>query len=140
MKVLVVPIVVVVLANVLYQISSKGIPTEQNAFMGLIVNYATALTASIILFCSTEHESVIAEVSKTNWACILMGVSITAVEAGFVMIYRLGGQISTISLIVNILLAVVMLIVGITFYSEMLTAQKIIGAVLCIIGIIIISI
>ena len=140
MKVLVVPIVVVVLANVLYQISSKGIPTEQNAFMGLIVNYATALSASIILFCLTEHESIIAEVSKTNWACILMGISITAVEAGFVMIYRLGGQISTVSLIVNILLAVVMLIVGITFYSEVLTAQKIIGAVLCIIGVIIISI
>ena len=140
MRALVVPIVVVVLANVLYQISSKGIPTEQNAFMGLIVNYATALSASIILFCLTEHDSVVTEISKTNWACILMGLSITAVEAGFVMIYRLGGQISTISLIVNILLAVVMLIVGITFYSEMLTAQKIIGAVLCIIGIIVISI
>ena len=140
MKVLILPIVVVVLANVLYQISSKGIAVEQNAFMGLIVNYATALSASIILFCMTEHDSVVTEISKTNWACILMGLSITAVEAGFVMIYRLGGQISTISLIVNILLAVVMLIVGITFYSEMLTAQKIIGAVLCIIGIIVISI
>lgn len=56
------------------------------------------------------------------------------------MIYRLGGQISTVSLIVNILLAVVMLIVGINFYGEILTTQKIIGAVLCIIGIIIISI
>ena len=140
MKALILPIVVVVLANVLYQISSKGIAVEQNAFMGLIVNYATALSASIILFCLTEHDSVVTEISKTNWACILMGLSITAVEAGFVMIYRLGGQISTISLIVNILLAVVMLIVGITFYSEMLTAQKIIGAVLCIIGIIVISI
>ena len=140
MKVLILPIVVVVLANVLYQISSKGIAVEQNAFMGLIVNYATALSASIILFCMTEHDSVVTEISKTNWACILMGLSITAVEAGFVMIYRLGGQISTISLIVNILLAVVMLIVGITFYSEMLTAQKIIGAVLCIIGMIVISI
>ena len=137
---LILPIVVVVLANVLYQISSKGIAVEQNAFMGLIVNYATALSASIILFCMTEHDSVVTEISKTNWACILMGLSITAVEAGFVMIYRLGGQISTISLIVNILLAVVMLIVGITFYSEMLTAQKIIGAVLCIIGMIVISI
>ena len=140
MKSLVMPIVVVVLANVLYQISSKGIPIEQNAFMGLIVNYTTALIASIVLFCMTEHESVIAEASKTNWACILMGLSITAVEAGFVMIYRLGGQISTVSLIVNILLAVAMLIVGISFYSEILTPQKIIGVVLCIIGIIVISI
>lgn len=140
MKVLVLPIAAVVLANVLYQISSKGIPLGQNAFMGLIVNYATALSASIILFCLTEHESVITEVSKTNWACILMGISITAVEAGFVMIYRLGGQLSTISLIVSILLAVAMLIVGVCFYSEVLTPQKIIGAVLCIIGIIVISI
>ena len=134
------PIVVVVLANVFYQISSKGINADQNAFMGLIVNYATALSAIILLFCLTEHNSISAEISKTNWACILMGLSITAVEAGFVMIYRMGGQISTISLIVNILLAVVMLAVGVTFYSEVLTMQKIIGAVLCIIGIIVISI
>ena len=42
--------------------------------------------------------------------------------------------------IMSLLLALAMLIVGVCFYSEMLTTQKIIGAVLCIIGIIIISI
>ena len=44
------PITLAVLANVFYHIASKSIPAEQNAFMGLIVNYATALIASTILF------------------------------------------------------------------------------------------
>lgn len=133
-------IVLVVGANALYHIASKGISAEQNAFMGLIVNYATALLSSILLFFLTSHNSIATEISRTNFSCILMGLSITAVEAGFVLIYRMGGQISTVSLIVNILLAILMLIIGINFYAEQISLQKIFGIIFCIIGIIIISI
>ncbi len=134
-----IPITVVVIANTLYHISSKGIPADQSAYMGLIVNYATALMASIVLYCFTPHGSTLTELARTNWACILMGLSITGIEAGFLLIYRMGGQLSTISLVVNILLSIVMLIVGISFYHEALTATKIIGAILCTLGIIVIS-
>ncbi len=136
---LLLPIIGVVIANTLYHIASKGIPSDQSAYMGLIVNYATALLASIALYCFTPHNATLTELARTNWACILMGLSITGIEAGFLMIYRMGGQLSTISLVVNILLAIVMLIVGISFYHEVLTVTKILGAVLCTIGIIIIS-
>ena len=133
------PITVAVLANVFYHVASKSIPAEQNAFMGLVVNYATALIASAILFCLTPHEKFLVEASRSNWACILMGLSITGVEAAFVMIYRAGGEISTASLIVNILLALAMLAVGGIFYHEQITAQKIFGAALCLAGVIILS-
>ncbi|MBQ6298472.1 MAG: hypothetical protein IJK81_12455 [Selenomonadaceae bacterium] len=133
------PITVAVLTNVLYHIASKSISDEQNAFMGLVVNYATALIASAILFFLTPHEKILVEAAKSNWACILMGLSITGVEAAFVMIYRAGGELSTASLIVNILIALAMLIVGGVFYNEQISAQKIFGAALCIAGVIILS-
>lgn len=132
-------ITVAVIANVFYHVASKSIPTEQNAFMGLVVNYATALIASAILFFITPHEKILVEASKTNWACILMGLSITGVEAAFVMIYRAGGELSTASLIVNILIAMAMLFVGGFFYREQITLQKIFGAMLCIAGVILLS-
>ena len=135
-----IPILTVVFANVLYHVASKGIPTNQNAFMGLIVNYATALIACIALFIATPHNSAFGEFTKSNWAAVVMGLSITAVELGFLYIYRNGGEISTASLIASILLALIMLPVGIFFYGEALTATKIIGALLCIAGIIVISI
>lgn len=133
------PIAVAVFANVLYHIASKSIPAEQNAFMGLVVNYATALLASAILFLLTPHEKILVEAARSNWACILMGLSITGVEAAFVMIYRAGGELSTASLIVSILIALAMLIVGGVFYHEQITAQKIFGAALCIAGVIMLS-
>lgn len=133
------PITVAVLANVLYHVASKSIAVEQNAFMGLIVNYATALIASVILFWLTPHEKFLVEVSRSNWACILMGVAITGVEVSFIMLYRAGGEMSTASLIVNILLALAMLIVGGVFYHEQISAQKILGAVLCIAGVVLLS-
>lgn len=133
------PIMLAVVANVFYHVASKSIPAEQNAFMGLVVNYATALIASAILFFITPHEKILAEVVKSNWACILMGLSITGVEVSFVMIYRAGGELSTVSLIVNILIAAAMLIVGGIFYHEQISAQKIFGAILCIAGVILLT-
>lgn len=134
-----IPIAVAVLANVFYHVASKSISPEQNAFMGLVVNYATALLASAILFFLTPHEKILIEASKTNWACVLMGLSITGVEAAFIMIYRSGGELSTASLIVNILIAIAMLAVGGIFYHEQISLQKIFGAALCIAGVIILS-
>ncbi len=133
------PIAVAVLANVLYHVASKSIAAEQNAFMGLVVNYATALIASAVLFFLTPHEKILVEAARSNWACILMGLAITGVEVSFVMIYRAGGEMSTSSLIVNILIALAMLAVGGGFYNEQITAQKIFGAILCIAGVIMLS-
>ena len=133
------PITVAVFANVLYHIASKSIPAEQNAFMGLVVNYAVALIMSSILFFMTPHEKFLIEAAKSNWACVLMGLSITAVEAAFVMIYRAGGELSTASLIVNILIASAMLIVGGVFYHEQISTRKIFGAALCMAGVALLS-
>ncbi len=133
------PIAVAVLANVLYHVASKSIAAKQNAFMGLVVNYATALIASAILFLLTPHEKISIEAARSNWACVLMGLSITGVEAAFVMIYRAGGELSTAALIVNILIALAMLVVGGIFYHEQISAQKIIGATLCMAGVIMLS-
>ena len=133
------PIFVAVAANVLYHVASKSIPADQNAFMGLVVNYATALVASAILFLLTPHEKIFVEASRTNWACFLMGLSITGVEAAFVMIYRAGGQLSTASLVVNILIALAMLAVGGIFWHEQITARKLVGAALCIAGVVVLS-
>ena len=133
------PIFVAVAANVLYHVASKSIPADQNAFMGLVVNYATALVASAILFLLTPHEKIFVEASRTNWACFLMGLSITGVEAAFVMIYRAGGQLSTASLVVNILIAMAMLAVGGIFWHEQITARKLVGAALCIAGVVVLS-
>ena len=134
------PVAVAVITNVLYHVASKSIPTDQNAFMGLVVNYATALIASAILFFLTPHEKILTELTRANWACILMGLSITGVEVSFVMIYRMGGEISTVSLIVNILLALAMLIIGGIFYHEQISLQKIFGAMFCIVGVILLTI
>lgn len=129
------PIMLAVVANVFYHVASKSIPVEQNAFMGLVVNYATALFASALMFWLTPHEKILVEAARTNWACILMGLSITGVEVGFVMIYRAGGELSTASLIVNILIALAMIAVGGVFYGEQITLRKIFGAALCMAGV-----
>ena len=136
----IIPLAVVVFANVLYHIASKGIPGEQNAFMGLIVNYGVAFILSVVMFFVMPHNSPMTELLKTNWAAVTMGLSVVGLEAGFIFAYRNGGEISVVALIANILFSLMLLPIGVMFYGEAMTATKIIGAILCIVGIIFISV
>ncbi|MBR3497812.1 MAG: hypothetical protein IKO05_02325 [Selenomonadaceae bacterium] len=54
-------------------------------------------------------------------------------------IYRAGGELSTASPVVNILIAPVMLFVGGFFYHEQISARKIFGAALCMAGVALLS-
>ena len=54
-------------------------------------------------------------------------------------IYRAGGELSTASLIVSILIALAMLCVGGFSYHEQITARKIFGAALCMAGVALLS-
>ena len=51
----------------------------------------------------------------------------------------LSGELSTASLIVNILLALAMLVVGGFFYHEQISLRKIFGVVLCMAGVALLS-
>ena len=129
---------------------SAKISSSEPSFSGILFKFGgtfisiSSVSFSILmftlnLFFLTPHEKILVEAAKSNWACILMGLSITGVEVAFVMIYRAGGEMSTTSLIVNILIALAMLIVGGVFYHEQISAQKIFGVALCIAGVIMLS-
>ena len=48
--------------------------------------------------------------------------------------YRVGWNISTGQLFHSVLLAICLVIIGIVFYKEQLTASKISGIIICLIG------
>ncbi|MBV7276867.1 EamA family transporter [Clostridium sp. PL3] len=134
------PIIIVVAANTLYNISAKLTPNEVHPLASLSITYFTATLLSVLLFFITsENKNVITEIQKANWTAVALGFSIVALEFGYIYIYRVGWNVSTGSLVANISLACVLLIVGVFVYKEHISLHQIFGMLLCTIGLLLVT-
>ena len=133
------PVLVVVGANTIYNISTKSTPANVNAFASLAMTYVMAALSSVVLFFLTsDSKNLLAELAKTNWTAYALGVAIVGLEFGYICIYRAGWKIGVASLVANISLACVLLVVGYFFYKEVITLKQLLGMGVCAIGLMLI--
>ena len=126
------PILVVVTANTMYNISSKSTPHSLNPLASLSLTYFVAMIASILLFLTTSSQkNILLEWSRSNWASYVLGLAVVGLEFGFLYVYRAGWKISTAHLVASIMLAVVLLLVGVFLFRETLTPRQLVGLVVC---------
>ena len=133
------PVLVVVGANTIYNISTKSTPANVNAFASLAMTYVMAAFSSVVLFFLTsDSKNLLAELAKTNWTAYALGVAIIGLEFGYICIYRAGWKIGVASLVANISLACVLLVVGYFFCKEVITLKQLLGMGVCAIGLMLI--
>ena len=133
------PVLVVVGANTIYNISTKSTPANVNAFASLAMTYVMAALSSVVLFFLTsDSKNLLAELANTNWTAYALGVAIIGLEFGYICIYRAGWKIGVASLVANISLACVLLVVGYFFYKEVITLKQLLGMGVCAIGLMLI--
>ena len=134
------PMLIVICANTVYNISTKSTPSDINSFASLTVTYTVAAASSLLLFFITaENRDLAAELTKTNWTAFALGIAIVALEFGFICIYRAGWKISVASLVANISLACILLLIGVLLYREAISAKQIAGMIFAAIGLILIA-
>ncbi|QHI72962.1 hypothetical protein [Aminipila terrae] len=134
------PVMLIVGANLIYQNSAKAMPGQVNTFFGLTFTYIIAAVLSATIFFVGGHSDPIqVQMRYLNWAPFALGVSIVLLEFGFVMLYRVGWNISVGPLVCNIILAIILLIIGYLFYKDIITLTKIAGMGLCMIGLILLT-
>ena len=133
------PVLIVVGANTIYNISTKSTPANINAFASLAMTYVMATLSSVVLFFLTsDSKNLLAELAKTNWTAYALGVAIIGLEFGYICIYRAGWKIGVASLVANISLACVLLVVGYFFYREVITLKQLLGMGVCALGLMLI--
>ncbi len=134
------PIGLLLVAHTCYQVSAKSVPEAMDPFAAVFFNYVVAACAAFALWMFMGQDKNLAvQLGKMNWAPVVMGFTITAVEVASVFMYKLGWNISVGATIVNIALAVVLAVIGVLFYKEVLTAQQMVGIGLCIAGVIVMA-
>lgn len=133
-------IVIIVASNVLYNISQKSTPEKANPFAALFITYLTSIILTFFLsFFYKSDKNLFHSFKELNWTSIALGFAIVGLEFGYLMAYRAGWNISVGSLVANIFLAIILLPIGILFYKEGFEPHKMLGAVFCIIGLVLIN-
>ena len=134
------PILLVVGAHAFYNISTKSMPGKVNAFASLSVTYLTCFVLSVIMFYATSSQkNLLTEISKVNWTSFVLGLSVVALEFGYISIYRAGWKVSAGSLVANISLACVLLFVGLLLYKETISLRQVVGIGVCAAGLLLIN-
>ncbi|MDD2484400.1 MAG: EamA family transporter [Eubacteriales bacterium] len=134
------PVILVVMTNAVYHICAKGIPKQLNPMISIMVTYLIGASfAAAIFFLTDPTKDAAAQIRLVNWAPILLGFVLVGLELGFIMLYRVGWDISIGSLVCNIALAVLMIVIGYFFYKEHLSLNQFIGITLCIVGLIFVN-
>ncbi len=129
------PIILVVICNTFYQIFAKGIPADMDTMASMTVTYFVATITSACLFFIMKHGGSLAqEYSKMNYAPPLLGVAIVGLEVGFIYAYKIGWPVSSAQLIANSILAVVLIFVGVLLYHEAISVKKVVGILICLVG------
>ena len=134
------PLLMVVCSSTIYHIGAKSVSTKLNTFASLTVAYLIGAVLTVIIYYATSPtKSLVQEFSHLNWATVVMGLAIVGLEAGNILMYKAGWNISVGSLINNITVSIILLFVGILLYKEKITPTQIAGIVLCLAGLVLVN-
>lgn len=129
------PVLIVVLSNTFYHVTAKSTPTTVPPFASLTVTYAIGLAASFILHLFTSKSAnPLIDYQHIHWSAVVLGLAIVGLEAGNLLLYKSGWNISTGSLVCSVTLAVILILVGSLFFRESLSPSKLAGIGLCLAG------
>ena len=129
------PIGLVVLSNVMYQICAKSTPESINPLASLTITYAvSAIVSGILYYVLNKGGNLAKEYSHLSWSSFVLGVVIIGLEVGWIYAYKAGWQVSVGMVVQSSFLAVALLLVGFFLYHEVLNPSKVIGVLICLVG------
>lgn len=134
------PMALLVLSNTVYQICAKSVPDGIDPMASLTVTYLVGAAASAVLYFALNRDgNLLREYGKLNWAPFVLGIVIVGLEAGWIYAYKAGWQVSVGFVVQSAFLAVTLILVGYFLYHEALTWNKLVGAAICLIGLVVIN-
>lgn len=135
-----IPIIITIVANVLYHILQKSTPSGVNPFISLTATYVTAAILCLTLApLYSSGEGLVASFKALNWVSYALGAAIIGLEIGFLLAYRADWDISKAALISNSAVTLLLIPIGLLFFRERITFVNIAGIALCVTGLLMIN-
>jgi multidrug transporter EmrE-like cation transporter len=129
------PLILVVGGSLVYHIAAKSVPKALDPVASVIGVYAAALLGSMAVYAVARPGSLPGVARLSHPAIAAVGFGALMIELGFLLTYRAAWPVSMASVITNGLVAVLLVPVGALLFGEAITFVKVIGVVLCLIGV-----
>lgn len=136
------PPILIVFGLILYQVSQKSVDKDANPFVVIGIAYLIGILACVAGFFLVPKQdlALIPMVKTIGWSALGIGLGAAAIEIGFLIAYRAGWSVSLLPLSVNVVSLVLLILIGLVVYRENLSIEKFIGVLLCIGGLVLITI
>ncbi|HUQ34301.1 MAG TPA: EamA family transporter [Pyrinomonadaceae bacterium] len=126
--------------SLLYHLSQRSIPKGMNPFFATIIAYVIGiLLCSLCMLAFPAGKSLKDSVRELNWAVIVVGFAVVAIEVGFLLAYRAGWKISLAAVTTNVAVTALLIPLGILVFKEHLTPKNILGLIFCVLGLILVT-
>ena len=134
--------ILIVLGMVIYQVSQKSTDQDANPFVVVIIAYLIGILACIGgYFLIPRQDAALVPMMRTVvWSALGIGLGAAAIEIGFMLAYRGGWNISLLPILVTVCGTTLLMIIGTIAFRESLSLEKIIGVLLCVGGLVLITI
>ena len=137
---LAIALAIALVGQVLYHVCQKAVAPGVNPVVALLGFYVVAGLASLPLLIAFPFEgSLWKQLSQINGAIVGVGIAIVLIEFGFLLAYRVGGQLSSAFVLTSAAVACALLVVGLVVYREPMSLSKFAGVALAIAGIFLVS-
>ena len=133
--------ILIILGLLVYQISQKSADENSNPFVVIIIAYTIGILACLAgFFLFPRQDTALLPMIKTvRWTALGIGLGAAAIEIGFLLAYRAGWNLSILPLSVTVCSTILLIFIGLIAFRENLSVEKIIGILLCIGGLILIT-
>ena len=133
-------LVLVLVSNVVYHVAQKSVPRGVDPLLATAAAYVVALVLTVGIWLGRAASAPIGpSLRAMNWSNVAVGLAIVGVEVGFLLIYRAGGDVSKSSALNSAALAVLLALIGWTFFGERLSGQQWTGLGLSVAGIVLLT-
>lgn len=130
-----VPLLLAVVGTVVYHLAQKSVPERAAPFAVIALAYLVGFVCAAGVALGTG--AAVSETVRTAWKpAVVLGLGALTIEVGYLLAYRIGWPVSTVSLIVNVTVATVLLGVGLMVYREALSGVQWTGVALCALGLV----
>ncbi|MBC8026424.1 MAG: hypothetical protein H7Y89_10555 [Steroidobacteraceae bacterium] len=125
---------VAIAGTVGYHVILKLTPTGANPYLSLSISFAIGAAVFATTFAVAPGAPLRESISQLNWTAVALGLVVTCLDFGFMMLYRTGFDVSLGQIITQSAGALLLVLLGVAFFAEKLTLANIGGIALCVVG------
>ena len=130
---------IVISSIVVYQICMKVIPEGVNPVSALLTFYLSALVCTLAAAPIFKLQEGMLSLSNFTLPAVLVGVAIVGIEFGYLYMYRSGWTLSAAPLMGMGSAAVILALIGFTWFQDPISVRKLAGVAFCLFGLYLLS-